>query len=193
MYPIPVTTALCQGLAAALSGLRATVANHIARAWHLEPLLALIYHRLTRMALRLDRLTQRWQAGSLPKPRAAQPRPASARPDSPRPKLIAIPKSHLWLVRLVQPTAHYIVPVENFLANPETRALVEAAPQAGRILRPLCRALGITPPEWLRLPARPVAPRKSRAKPPRPEPATPYRPLPAYIRAAVRAWKPKYG
>ena len=44
MYPIPVTTALCQGLAAALSGLRATVANHIARAWHLEPLLALIYH-----------------------------------------------------------------------------------------------------------------------------------------------------
>ncbi len=193
MYPIPVTTALCQGLAAALSGLRATVANHIARAWHLEPLLALIYHRLTRMALRLDRLTQRWQAGTLPKPRAPQTRSAPTRPDSPKPKPSAVPKSHFWLVRLVQPTAHYIVPVENFLANPETRALVEAAPQAGRILRPLCRALGITPPEWLRLPARPVTPRKSRAKPPRPEPATPYRPLPAYIRAAVRAWKPKYG
>ena len=193
MYPIPVTTALCQGVAAALSGLRATVANHIARAWHLEPLLALIYHRLTRMALRLDRLTQRWQAGTLPKPRAPQTRSAPTRPDSPKTKPIAVPKSHFWLVRLVQPTAQYIVPVEIFLANPETRALVEAAPQAGRILRPLCRALGITPPEWLRLPARPVTPRKSRAKPPRPEPATPYRPLPAYIRAAVRAWKPKYG
>ena len=191
MYPIPVTTALCQGLAAALSGLRATVANHIARAWHLEPLLALIYHRLTRMALRLDRLTQRWQAGTLPTPRL--PRPHAAAPKSSRPKPIAVPKSHLWLVRLVQPTAQFIVPVEIFLANPETRALVEAAPQAGRILRPLCRALGIAPPDWLRLPARPPAPRKSRAKPPRPEPATPYRPLPAYIRAAVRAWKPKYG
>ena len=50
-------------------------------------------------------------------------------------------------------------------ASPDTRALVEAAPQAGRLLRPLCRALAIDPPAWLRLPGTPEPP------PPRPSPA----------------------
>ena len=201
MYPIPVTTALCQGLAAALSGLRATVANHIARAWHLEPLLALIYHRLTRMALRLDRLTQRWQAGTLPRPRHA-PRPAAeARPRLKVPP-IYVPQGHAWLIRHVQPTAQYTPQLEHFLADPQTRALVAAAPQAGRLLRPLCRMLAIAPPDWLRLPPRPKpAPPFSPAALARREPegasmltdppkqGTPDRPLPPYIRAAVRAWK----
>lgn len=80
MYPITARTELCQGLAAALSGLRAAVANHIARARHLEALLALIYNRITRMLLRLDRLALRWQAGTLPKPR-----PASRAPSQPKP------------------------------------------------------------------------------------------------------------
>ncbi|MCC6719621.1 MAG: hypothetical protein IT555_17195 [Acetobacteraceae bacterium] len=185
---IPVATTLCQALAVTLSGVRATVANHIARARHLEPLLAFVYYRLTRMVLRLDRLAQRWQAGTLPKPRpsrAGQPRAARAKP----PALpFAIPRGRLWLPRLVQPTAQYSGQVEVFLADPQTRALVEAAPQAGRILRPLCVALGITPPPWLRLPDRPRPPRKPRTPPP-PPPTD--RPLPDYVRAAVRAWKPK--
>jgi hypothetical protein len=36
------------------------------------------------------------------------------------------------------------------LRDSETAALVEAAPEAGRILRPLCRLLGVKAPEFLR-------------------------------------------
>ena len=93
----------------------------------------------------------------------------------------------------MQPTAQFALQVELFLANPDTRALVEAAPQAGRILRPLCRGLNLTPPDWLRLPDRPQpAPRES-AKPVStaapPDPPRHDRPIPPYVPAAARAWK----
>ncbi len=38
--------------------------------------------------------------------------------------------------------------------EPEMRALFDAAPQVGRILRPLAHMLGAPLPEWLRLPKR---------------------------------------
>ncbi len=50
-----------------------------------------------------------------------------------------------------------------------------AAPQAGRILRPLCHMLGIALPAILQLPAPP--PRRKPVKPPRPKPA----PLPPLL------------
>lgn len=190
---IAVATALCAPLAQTLSRVCALVSNHIPRAPRLAPVLTLAYHRINRMVRRLDRLVAHWQAGTLPKPRPSRTRqPRRKQPDSDQPMPPRLPRGRAWLVRLVQPTAQLAGQVETFLATPETRALVEAAPQAGRLLRPLCRALGIAPPDWLRLPARPRPPRKPRTKPPRP-PATPYRPLPAYVRAAVRAWKPRFG
>ena len=36
------------------------------------------------------------------------------------------------------------------LRDPETMALLEKAPEAGRMLRPLCQLLGVRPPEFLR-------------------------------------------
>ncbi|MCC7283005.1 MAG: hypothetical protein IT556_11525, partial [Acetobacteraceae bacterium] len=84
---------------------------------------------------------------------------------------------------------------ETLLATPEATEFLTAVPQAGRILRPLCRMLGLTPPACLRLPERPRPPhQKPRAEPrAAPPPHPPARPLPAYVRAAVRAWKPKFG
>jgi hypothetical protein len=49
-------------------------------------------------------------------------------------------------------TAVYAGQVQTFLADPEAAALLEAAPQAGRILRPLCRMLAIPLPDHLRRP-----------------------------------------
>ena len=139
-------------------------------------LLALTHGRLWRLAHRFDALALRWRAGTLPRPRASRPgRPRPARPDSAQaPKLPT--SGRAWLIRLHQPTAQLAGQVEAFLARPDTHALVAAAPQAGRLLRPLCRALGLTPPDYLRLPPRPPrAPRPAQprtATPPRPQPGT---------------------
>ena len=211
MFIVPTTTEPGHRLAAIMAGMAAVVAHHVAglRAISsaLVPMLSLLTWRLGRIAQRLDRLMLRWQAGTLPRPRPPHaPRPAaeaSLRINVPRINVppIYVPQGHAWLIRLVQPTAQYMPQLERFLADPQTRALVAAAPQAGRLLRPLCRMLAIVPPDWLRLPARPARPRPLQPAPvqpapvqpapvqPAPEPGTPDRPLPPYIRAAVRAWK----
>jgi hypothetical protein len=46
--------------------------------------------------------------------------------------------------------------LRHLLVLPEMAEFVAAAPEAGRIVRPLCRMLGQRPPEWLRLPRRPT-------------------------------------
>lgn len=51
--------------------------------------------------------------------------------------------------------------------NPEARALVAAAPRAGRLLRPLCRIFGVRVPDWLKLPRRPRKPRPPKPAVPR--------------------------
>jgi hypothetical protein len=50
-------------------------------------------------------------------------------------------------------------------------ALLFEAPEVGRILRPLCRMLGVEPPAELRLPLRPRVPRPQETS--EPEPAQP--------------------
>ena len=63
--------------------------------------------------------------------------------------------------------------LERMFSEPEFLALLQAAPQAGRIVRPLCRALGIPLPQILQLPQRPRREKPPRARKPRPE--KPYR------------------
>lgn len=190
MLMIPAHTPLTQVFAALLSGIRAALANHALRQDHLSGLVALIYARLGRMAFRLDRLAQLWRANKLPKP--GKPRPG--RPRAPRPApSVPYPRRSLWLVRIAQPTAQFLQQVEMFLARPETLALVQAAPQAGRLLRPLCHAYGIPLPAYLQLPPRPKRP--ATPKPPRPPRRARFalppgdRPLPRNILAAARAWR----
>jgi hypothetical protein len=47
-------------------------------------------------------------------------------------------------------TGQYAGLLSYLLRDPETVALLEKAPQAGRMLRPLCHLLGVQPPEFLR-------------------------------------------
>jgi hypothetical protein len=121
------------------------------------------------MIFRFDRLVLRAEAGLL---KPTPPRATGRQPGAPAP---AIPSGKAWLIRLVQPTAQYSGQIQAFLDDPAILALIAAAPQAGRIFRPLCRALGIDIPAILRLPPRPRSP-KPRVEPPPPPPKRPSHP-----------------
>ncbi len=134
-----------------IDGLCRAVAAHAHRNALARPLLVLLFCRLRRMVVRLAGLAVRMRNGTLParrRPGAGSPRPASPRPASvpPPPRL---PRGFAWVPRLVPEANGYASQLRHLLAEPEMAALLAAAPQAGRILRPLCRMLGIRPPPGL--------------------------------------------
>jgi hypothetical protein len=57
-----------------------------------------------------------------------------------------LPREFGWLPE----TAQFAGVLAYLLRDPEMIALVEQAPRAGRLLRPLCRLLGVKAPEFLR-------------------------------------------
>ena len=157
---------LVEHLDGILRPLRAMLGGHTQTPGPLQPLMTLIWLYLHRPAQRLARLIAKLQAGTLTPPR---PRTAATTPPSPAPRApkLRLPGRHAWLIRLVQRTAQLYPQLEILIGRPEMAELLAAAPQAGRILRPLCRMLGIRPvPPVLRLPPRPRRPR-----PPKPAPA----------------------
>ena len=102
---------------------------------------------------------------------AARATPAGcARSDLPRleglPQPYRLPRQLGWLLRMVSGTAAYAGQVQRLLADPEMAALLAGSPQAGHILRPLCRMLGIQPePGLLRRRREPPPGRGVRASP----------------------------
>ncbi len=153
---------------------------------------ALLFHRVTRLAQRFEALFQRWQAGTLPHPRPQRRAKPAPRPDAPaRPKLPRLPRAFAWVnLRIPEsgPPAGYLHALLHE-REAELRAFVADAPQAGRVLRPLCRALGLRPPSWLALPPRPRKPRPPTPRCPRPSLTDPGLRLPRNVIAAARAWK----
>ena len=166
MFVLLATSDLGQAFAGIINGLCALLGHHAVRLRDRSVVLSLIHWRIARMVRRLDHLALRWQANTLPKPRPSRPRAKCARPAQPA----RLPSGRYWLIRALQPTAQFTPHIEAFLARPDTRALVEAAPQAGRILRPLVRMLGLTAPEYLRLPPRPKPSVRPRPTQPPPSP-----------------------
>ena len=155
------------------------------------PLILAIWTRLRRIANRVAGIFARIEAGTLkpPRRRPAAPRKPAAKPP---PNGAKLPRGVAWLLPLVPGIAFGRTQLEALLADPEMQAMLAAAPQLGRSLRPLCHMLGLRPlPPILRLPPKaPPAPSDSpaaseagrkppaepaRARPPRP----PRRPPPA--------------
>ena len=128
---------------------------------------SLFLARLNRAVRRLEFLHRAWSEGSLPpsRPPRTRPRtpaavPADPGPREPRPRL---PRAFGWINHRV-PDSHQLAGLLHYLVQePATRDFLLAVPRAGRLLRPLCVALGVEQPSWLRLPPRPRKPR-----PPRP-------------------------
>ncbi len=156
-----------------------------------QPVWALFQQRLSRLANRFQALFDRWQSNTLPTPRA--PRPGRTRRPAPHPTP-RLPRADGWAGRRLPgagPPASFLI---SLLQNPQTQSFVQAAPQAGRLLRPLCRALGQPQPDWLKLPPRPRPPRAARPRAPRqPRLTDPDLRLQPYVIAAARASKKRYG
>ena len=118
----------------------------------------LLWTRLRRYAALLRRLCD----NQVPAPRPRPARRRERRPvDRARP---ALPRRTAWLLAPVPEAAAAAGQLRALLAEPELQRRIGAEPRLGRILRPLCRSLGVKLPAMLRPPLR--APRR-----PRPDPA----------------------
>ena len=176
-------TDIARRLVPTIRGIIAAIGIPASRIPSLAQVLGLVYRRIFALIGRLDRLMVKFNAGTLPKPRhrASRP-PASARPDSASKPALRIPAAQGWIFRVAQPAAQWRPHVERFVNDPDIIALAAAAPQAGRLLRPLCRLMLVPIPEQLRLPPRPP---RAHPMPPRPksqrplQPAAPVAPMPA--------------
>ena len=135
-----------------LAGLRAAVANssalrsvnpdHAERVRARTALLVLVWGRIGRMANRFETLFARCGKGTLPKPRPSRAGASCTPREKPR-----FPAGHAWLVGVVgYEAAGRASQLQHLLARPDMAEFLHAAPQAGRILRPLCHMLGIDPP-----------------------------------------------
>ncbi|MDD4935791.1 MAG: hypothetical protein PHT60_08440 [Acidiphilium sp.] len=111
-------------------------------------------------------------------PKIRPPRPRPGRPERVR-QPNPVPGGFNWLRRLI-PNNHVInghaVAFQQLLNEADMRALIEANPTAGRLLRPLCRMFGIKPPAGLQLPPRPAPLRPAKPRQPKPEKSPETRP-----------------
>ncbi len=170
------------------------------------PIWTLLWLRLHRLGNRLTRLYEQWQQGTLPTPRKPSQHPKTARnpppqiPELPAPGMPLVeapkrlPRARGWITRRIPEAGPSAGALHDLLQQPNTQDFVQAAPQAARLLRPLCHALGVDQPAWLKLPPRPRTPRKPRpAKPRRLKLTDPELNLRPYEIAAARYFLKKYG
>jgi hypothetical protein len=117
----------------------------------------LLWTRLRRYAVLLRRLCD----NPVPAPR---PRSASRRQRPPvDPARLALPRRTAWLLAPVPEAIAAAGQLRALLADPELQRRIGEEPRLGRILRPLCRCLGVKLPAPLRLPPR--AGSRKRTKP----------------------------
>ena len=131
---------MTEHFASLIEALYRAAAARAGRKHALAPLVLLICPYLRRLARRFETIVARVRSGApapLTRPRTA-PRRAGVR--GPR-----LPGRYAWLVKLSPECAALGGQLRHLLAQPEMAALLEAAPGAGRILRPLCLAMGIKP------------------------------------------------
>ncbi|MBV9653489.1 MAG: hypothetical protein JOZ42_02890, partial [Acetobacteraceae bacterium] len=156
----------------------------------LAPLALGTWNRLKRLVARFSALVVAFEAGRLSTARrgpAAKRKPRQLAPESRNQAQaqdvnVPAPTAYGWLLSLAPELNTRIgrAQIETLLADPALLTLLAQAPQAGRILRPLCHMLRISLPDSLRLPPRPRRPRRRAAEAePRPAPPEARPPLPA--------------
>ena len=160
-----------------LTDLRAAIAARASRVRGLEGLLVLVWGRISRASQRLERLIARWRAGCLPGRRVRGARRAVVvAGEGVAVVPVRVPRGRGWLVAAVPEAGSFGLQLQHALTGPEWAEFLAAAPQAGRILRPLCRMLGVVVvPEALREVARV---RVARVR------------VPRVRRERVKAWSP---
>ena len=164
--PLPAPgPSLSQRLTLVVQALRAAIAAHAARDRATVALAWLVWPYLNRLAARFTALAARVSAGKGVVAPTTRLRAAAEGPhlQVPRPRPPGLPQGFAWLARLAPSILPLRSQVCHLLGDPELAALLAATPQAGRILRPLCRMLGIEagpgfPPALFALPHLPPNP-----------------------------------
>jgi hypothetical protein len=130
-----------------MHALREIIGNHAGRHPASVAVITLLWPYLNRVAKRFEALVRRVEAGgALVRTGAASLAPRLPRFGPPRLRRPGLPTGFAWLIRLVPYHAACIGgQVRHLLVKPEMAALFLAAPQVGRIFRPLCRMLAIAP------------------------------------------------
>jgi hypothetical protein len=167
---------LARRLGLTLGGLCTAIGPIAAGKSAVAALITLVWKHIFRRRGLLEALLARVAAGWLPRPATPRPTPTAKQPtareplapDRPHigpPLLDPLPRGRAWLVRIVgYRAAGFGSQLDHLLTDPAMAEFVAAVPSAARILRPLCQALGISPPA-LGFPP-----------PPPPRPAKPARP-----------------
>ena len=179
LHTLPYATPALALFAWMADCIRAAVAPHTHATTTPGRLLGFFHAYIARSLTRLATLHAAWRAGTIRPSRPRAPRisappisaPQTGAPpntDTPLPAPPRLPRAHLWLIKQVQATATGYYQLQSILADPDFAAFIAEVPRAGRILRPLCTALGLEPPAPLRLPPRVRKPRPRTPPPPRP-------------------------
>jgi hypothetical protein len=127
-----------------------------------RPPLLLVHAWLKRLVQKFAALVARAEAGTLRPPRRGRHRsPSEGPPGKPRPRW---PTNFAWLIKMLPHEAAYFgSQLQHQFSQPEMMALLEAAPQAGRLLRPLCRMLAVELPPGPASPAEAAQAAKTQA------------------------------
>ncbi len=161
--PIPPLPTPAERFAIVLRWLSHVVASRGVLGLLAAPVVALLLGRVRDINQKFARLAARIAAGTYrPRRAAARRKPAAPNPRRKNP----LPQTCGWLLTLVPEAVGYRAQLEHLLREPDTVALLEAAPSAmARVLRPLCWALRLKPPPILAPPrrARPPAPERDAA------------------------------
>ena len=127
-----------QTFALILTDLRAALAARAGRDRALAALVLVVWGRLARMAQRFERLVALWRAGKLPKARVSRAGRDDTKSDQPK-----LPQGPAWLVDYVPEVAVFGSQLAHFLSGEECQRFLAEVPQAGRLVRPLLRMLGV--------------------------------------------------
>ena len=169
---MPVPAAMT--LAHVIGGLQKAVGAWAGRGLIGRLLGILLYRRLSEIGLRMERMMARFREGRLAvQPAGMRQAPldgvdAKAASDAAGAGRLAEralwPRRFAWLViAAAHEAAGFGLQLRHVLEQPEMVALLKAAPQAMRVLRPLCRALAIET-DLLRPGQAPTAPKPARIR-----------------------------
>ena len=129
---------LARRFAMIMAGLGALIARRFVKMPHLSRFTVLLFGRLNRAVRRLHRALS--SPGKVPARRVR-----GDRADGTRPVQVRLPSRRGWIVReLGWEAAAYLGYLEALLAEIETQVVLAGAPRAGRVLRPICRMLGVS-------------------------------------------------
>ena len=118
---------------------------------------------LLRLWSRLNRAATRFCALAAGAP-GSRPRRRKRQEEKTRTRAPDLPRRRGWILDPVPEAAASAGQLREFLADPDVQTLVGSDPRFGRILRPLCRTIGLKPPGFLLLPKPPGAKKRRRPK-----------------------------